>query len=63
MKRSSIMMSALLFVTAMLLSGCIFPYWDDYDGYRGGYRGGHGGYHGGRYHDHGGGYYDYGGRR
>lgn len=37
--------SVVVFVAAIMLSGCIFPYWDD--GYDGGYRGG-------RHHDNGG---------
>lgn len=43
MKKSSIVSAIMLAVTAFMLSGCLFPYWDD-DGYgRGGHRGGRGG--------------------
>jgi hypothetical protein len=37
MKKSSIISSLVLFVVAMMLSGCIFPYWGDEGG---GHRGG-----------------------
>jgi len=41
MKKTTMMSSLVLLVTAMMLSGCIYPYWDNgYDGRRGdGYRG------------------------
>ena len=39
MKKSTIVSAVLLFVTALTLSGCLFPYWED-EG-----RGGHGGGH------------------
>jgi hypothetical protein len=42
MKKSSIVSSLVLFVAAMMLSGCLFPFWGYDDGYRGG---GHGGHH------------------
>ena len=47
MKTSKIVPAIMLFVSAAMLSGCIFPYWDD--GERGG---GHrdGGYHDGEHH-------------
>jgi hypothetical protein len=42
MKKSSLISSLVLFVAAMMLSGCIFPYWgDDGGGYRGGRDHGH----------------------
>jgi hypothetical protein len=44
MKKSSMISALLSFVAVMMLSGCLFPYWDD-DG--GGHRGG-GHYDGGR---------------
>jgi hypothetical protein len=60
MKTSSMMSYLVLFVAALTLSGCIFPYWGD-EGYHGGGRGGeHGGEHGGGHHD--GGHHDGGGR-
>ena len=48
MKRRTTLSAMILFVAAFMLSGCIFPYWDD--GYRGGYGGGHrdNGNHGGK---------------
>ena len=46
MKRSSMIFSLVLMLATMMLSGCIFPYWDD-DGGR------HGGGHGGGHHDNG----------
>ena len=45
MKKSSKVFPLVLLVAAIMLSGCIFPYWDD--GYGGGHRGG-------RHHDNGG---------
>jgi len=49
MKKSSMISCLILFVAAMTLSGCIFPYWGDEGGYRGGghYEGHHDG--GGRH--------------
>ena len=44
MKKSSLISSLVLFVAAMMLSGCIFPYWgDEGRGYHGGghHEGGH----------------------
>ena len=29
MKKTSIASSIMLFITAMMLSGCIFPYWEE----------------------------------
>ncbi len=55
MKKNSILVSLLLFVAVMLLSGCLFPYWDDDGGY------GHGRGRGGGYRD--GGHRDGGERR
>jgi hypothetical protein len=45
MKISSIILSLVLFAAVMMLTGCIFPYWDG--------RGGHnrGGHHGGEHRD------------
>jgi hypothetical protein len=40
MKKTSIISSIMLVVTALTLSGCIIPFWDD-----GGGRGGGGGHH------------------
>jgi len=49
-----LLLSAILFVTAMMLSGCIFYPWLWYDdGYRGHYY--HDGYRGGGYYGHHGG--------
>jgi hypothetical protein len=48
MKKSSMISSLVLFVAAMMLSGCIFPYWGD-GGHGGGGRGG--GYHEGERHE------------
>lgn len=48
MKKSTVASAIMLVVSALTLSGCIFPYWDDDGGHRG-----HGGYHEGhheRYH-------------
>jgi len=46
MKKSTLLSSLVLFVAVMMLSGCLFPYYDDEGG---GHRGGHhgGGYEGG----------------
>jgi hypothetical protein len=44
MKKSSIISSLVLLVAAMMLSGCLFPYWEDEGG---GHRGG-GHHEGGR---------------
>jgi hypothetical protein len=49
MKRSTMIASLVLLVTATMLSGCIYPYWYD-DGYGGGRGGGH---HDGGHHDNG----------
>jgi hypothetical protein len=47
MKKSSMIFSLFVFVAAMMLSGCIFPYWgDEGGGRRGGY---HEGYHEGHH--------------
>lgn len=50
MKKSSLISTLVLFAAAMMLSGCIFPYWGDE-----GYGGGHGGGRGGEHHHEGGG--------
>jgi len=51
MKKTSMVSALVLFVAAMMLSGCIFPYWDGYgDGY-GERRGGE--HWEGRHHDNG----------
>lgn len=42
MKKTSILVSLVLFVAAMMLSGCIFPYWDEGGGRHGGGRHGSG---------------------
>jgi hypothetical protein len=51
MKKSSIISSLVLIVATMMLSGCIFPYWDDEGGRHHG--GGHseGGYRDGGHHE------------
>lgn len=41
MKKTTIVSAIMLSIAAMMLSGCLFPYWDD-EG-----RGGHGGHGGG----------------
>lgn len=40
MKKTSIVSSIMLFITAMMLSGCIVPYWEEggHDHGDGGYR-------------------------
>lgn len=43
MKKNSILVSLLLLVAVMMLSGCLFPYWDEGGGY--GHGGGRGGGH------------------
>jgi hypothetical protein len=48
MKKSTIVSALMLIVTGIMLSGCIFPYWDD-EGR--GHGGGHGHYEG--HHDEG----------
>ena len=49
MKKSSMISVIVLFVTTMMLSGCILPYWGDEGGHRGGghYEGRHEGHEGG----------------
>jgi len=47
MKISSILVSLVLLVAVMMLSGCLFPFWEE-----GGYR--DGGHRGGGHHDGGG---------
>jgi hypothetical protein len=56
MKISAILSSLVLIVSVMMLSGCLFPCWDDAGGgqRRGGHRGGGqdgGGYEGGGHHE------------
>jgi len=41
MKKSSMISYLVLFVAALTLSGCIFPYWGDEGGHGGGRGGGH----------------------
>ena len=51
MKKSTIVSSVILFLTAITLSGCFIPYRED--GERGGHRGDREGYHDEGHHDEG----------
>jgi len=51
MKKSTMISWLVLLMTAMTLSGCIWPFWWDDGGRGGGHGGGHGDYREGGHHE------------